>query len=45
MEWLAGVGRKPTNWTTLITALKEAELSEVANDLNAIIRVHSACNE
>ena len=41
MEWLAGVGRKPTNWTTLITALKEAELGEVANDLNTIVRVNS----
>lgn len=33
IEWLRGEGRKPTTWNTLIKALEEAELSEVANDL------------
>ena len=33
MEWLEGKGRKPITWDTLIKALGEAELSQVANDL------------
>ena len=36
-EWLDGAGRKPTDWETLITALIEAELSELAKDLKTII--------
>ena len=36
-EWLSGTGRQPTSWTTLIQALEEAELSEVAKDLQTII--------
>ena len=36
-EWLGGAGRKPANWETLIAALNEAELSELAKDLKIII--------
>ena len=36
-EWLEGVGRQPTSWTTLINALDEAELGEIATDLETII--------
>ena len=36
-EWLSGKGLQPTSWTTLIQALEEAELSEVAKDLTNII--------
>lgn len=36
-EWLSGHGKKPTSWSTILTALKEAELTKVANDLESII--------
>ena len=36
-EWLEGIGRQPTTWTTLIKALNEAELGEIATDLETII--------
>ena len=36
-EWLNGVGRPPTTWTTLIKALEEADLSEVSKELENII--------
>ena len=36
-EWLNGVGRKPTTWTTLIKVLEEADLSEIAKDLQNIL--------
>ena len=36
-EWLDGNGRKPVNWQTLITALKEADFSELASELQNII--------
>ena len=36
-EWLNGADRKPTNWKTLITALREAKLSEIASKLEVII--------
>ena len=32
-EWLEGKGRQPAAWETLIKALQEADLSEVASDL------------
>ena len=35
-EWLQGNGRKPTTWNTVIKALEEAELSELAADLNTV---------
>ena len=39
MEWLMGKRRqrKPVTWATLITALGEAELSEVAKDIQDIL--------
>ena len=36
MEWLEGKGRSPTTWETVIKALEEAELAEVAKDLKDI---------
>ena len=36
-EWLNGKGRKPTCWGTLIEALKEADLSELAADLEVVL--------
>ena len=36
-EWLNGKGRKPVTWETVIKALEEADLSEVAEDLKNII--------
>ena len=36
-EWLEGAGRKPISWETIIKALIECELSEIAGDLKHII--------
>ena len=36
-EWLEGKGRKPITWNTLLTALREAEFSELASDVETII--------
>ena len=41
MEWLEGKGRTPTTWDTLIKALREAELSLVARDLEVVLDTHS----
>ena len=35
--WLKGKGRRPANWETLIKALKEAEFSEFAGELQTIL--------
>ena len=41
-EWLEGNGREPKTWETIIKALEEAQLSEVAKELsNIIIQDHS----
>jgi len=32
-EWLKGRGRKPVNWSTLIAALNDSGLSELARDV------------
>ena len=37
IEWLEGKGRTPTSWETVIKALEEAELAEIAKDLRDII--------
>lgn len=37
IEWLEGKGRTPITWETVIKALDEAELAEVAEDLRNII--------
>ena len=37
IKWMQGVGRKPTTWKTLIAALKEAGLGEVADELHKVI--------
>ena len=37
-EWIDGEHRKPVNWKTLITALEEAEFSELASDLQVVLR-------
>ena len=36
-EWLSGKGRKPTSWSTVIEALNEIELSELAEDLKVVL--------
>ena len=36
-EWLDGKGRRPTNWNTLIKALRETDLSEIASDLEYVL--------
>ena len=36
-EWLEGKGRKPITWDTLLTALIEAEFSELASNVETII--------
>ena len=36
-KWLKGVGRKPTTWMTLITALQEASFGDIAHDLKEIL--------
>ena len=41
IEWLDGRGRQPTTWGTLIKALKEADMSELASDLELALS-HSA---
>ena len=37
IKWLQGRGRKPTSWDTVIMALKEADLSELAGDLKFVL--------
>ena len=37
IEWLQGKGRKPTTWDTVIKALEEADLSELAGDLKVVL--------
>lgn len=41
-EWLDGNGRQPVNWQTLITALQEADFSELANDLQVVLMPSSS---
>ena len=41
-RWLDGEGREPRTWGTLVTVLKEADLSSVANELEKLI---SCANE
>ena len=36
-EWLQGNGRKPTTWNTVIKALEEADLSELAGELKIVL--------
>ena len=36
-EWLQGNGRKPTTWNTVIKALEEADLSELASELKIVL--------
>ena len=37
VRWLDGKGRQPVSWQTLITALKEADFSELASDLQILV--------
>lgn len=39
-EWIDGKGRKPTNWSTLIKALEEAEYSKLASDIKTVLFNH-----
>ena len=36
-EWLSGKGRKPTSWSTVIEALNEIELCELAMDVTTVL--------
>ena len=36
-EWLSGRGRRPTSWSTVIEALNEIELGELAKDLETVL--------
>ena len=36
-EWLGGKSRQPVSWQTLITALQEADFSELASDLQVVL--------
>ena len=36
-EWLEGKSRKPITWNTLIKALKEAEYSELASEVETVL--------
>ena len=40
-EWLEGRGRQPITWQTLITALKQAGLQTVSNDLERMLSINS----
>ena len=42
-DWLEGKGRQPTTWETLIEALEEANLSELANDLKETLGASRTC--
>jgi hypothetical protein len=35
--WLKGKGRRPADWKTLIVALREAEFSELAEELQTVL--------
>ena len=35
-EWLEGKGRKPISWNILIKALKEADYSELASEVETV---------
>ena len=39
IEWLEGKGRSPKTWETVIIALEEADLSEIALDLKDVLGV------
>ena len=39
IEWLEGKGRTPTTWETVLEALDEAELAEVAQDLKEVLGI------
>ena len=38
-EWLKGKGLRPTTWNTVIKALREAEFSQVADDLEIALGI------
>ena len=44
-KWVSGVGRKPTNWKTLVTVLKEAQLEELARKIENCLANHNEINE
>ena len=41
-DWLEGKGRQPATWETLIKALEEADLSELASDLKDVLGEYSS---
>ena len=40
MEWLEGKGRSPKTWGTVVKALDEAELGELAKDLKEMLEIN-----
>ena len=40
-EWLEGRGRQPATWATLIDLLKDAELNDLAQQLENIVAVRT----
>ena len=43
VEWLDGQGRRPVTWETLIEALTESDLSELAADLRELLTFGMYC--
>ena len=39
-EWLAGKGRKPTTWATLVKVLNDNEMGELANKIEGFFSHH-----
>lgn len=39
IEWIKGKGRHPATWQILIKVLREADLSEVASDLEFVLGI------
>ena len=42
MQWLEGDGRKPITWRTLINALSEAKLDDIAQSLRDVFHMNSS---
>ena len=40
-EWIAGRGKHPTTWETLIETMRDAELNVLAGEIAAVKAAHS----
>ncbi len=38
VQWLAGKGRQPVSWNTLLEVLKDIDLQALANDIESALR-------